>query len=174
MPASIRFPRPMILGALALAFAAAVSAGAPAAGAQEAGAQEAAASAAQPTANSALARQWDRKLRGMRVTSLSRVNGGSSGGATWRTDAYLCRDGRLFIDHESSVSIYVDGASGGSSGRESVSGRWRVVSQGDVAAVEIHADHVHGYMNLAMDENGRTYANDNRVYVTDDAAERCR
>ena len=166
MSLSILTPR-LVLGAAALALAS-FSVAAPTA----ARAQDATISASSSEATTQV-RQWDRKLRGQRVTELSRYNGGSSGGMTWRTDAYLCRDGRLFVDHESSVSIYVDGASGGSSGTKHYAGTWRIIWQGKWPAIETTVDGQRSLLNIGWDTNGRTYLNGDRVYVTDDAAARC-
>ena len=158
----------------ALLSAAALVAGALAVLPATAHAQGAAGVEQQPTASSALARQWDRKLRGMRLTELSRINGGQSGGGTSETHMYLCSDGRLFIDHESSIAIYVDGANASSGGRQSHTGRWRMVSQGEQAAIEVKIDGgEEGYLLVGMDDNGRTFVANRRVYVTPEARARC-
>lgn len=179
MSTSIRTPR-AILGALSLAFAS-LSIHASAARAQEGGAPVADAPAAaasnesRPTAASPIARQWDRKLRGKLVTEMSRVDGGMYGGGTSRTDMYLCGDGRLFIDSQSSLAIYVDGANGSSGGRSSRTGRWRVVSEGEIPAIEVRLDDgEEGYLAIGWDTRGATYLNGSKVFLTNRAAARCR
>ena len=181
MSTSTRTPR-AILGALALALAsfslrpsAALAQGGDPASTPAASSSSSNDAEPRPTASSAIARQWDRKLRGKRVTELSRVDGGQYGGGTSRTDMYLCGDGRLFIDSQSSVAVYVDGANGSSGGRESRAGRWRVVSAGEIPAIEVRLDGgEEGYLAIGWDTRGATYLNGSKVFVTNQAAARCR
>jgi hypothetical protein len=178
MSTSPRTPR-TILGALALALVSASTAlaqgGDPTPTPAASGGSGSSDGEARPTASSAIARRWDLRLRGKRVTELSRVDGGQYGGGTSRTDMYLCGDGRLFIDSQSSLAVYVDGANGSSGGRASRTGRWRVVSEGEIPAIEVRLDGgEEGYLAIGWDTRGATYLNGSKVFVTNQAAARCR
>jgi hypothetical protein len=127
---------------------------------------------ARASESSALAREWDAKLRGRRLTLLSRINGGSSGGGTSEKLISLCADGRFVYFAESSVSVYVPGANGNSSRRESEEGVWRVIVRENIPVIEVIAKADTGYVGIGWDERARTYLNGERAYVTVEA-ERC-
>lgn len=124
---------------------------------------------AAPSADTPLAREWDGYLRGKKLTQLSSYSSGTSGGYNARQVAYLCGDGRFFYRSSSSVSVYGDtGGVGSAGGTEQHTGRWRVVSEGDIAALEVHVDGGEsGYLTLAY-VNGETYIDGERVFVTAD------
>jgi hypothetical protein len=152
-----------------------------AAGASEAGsgaqAGGAAHAPAQPpalagvTSDSPLAREWLAHLRGRKVTYLSSYSssGGSGyGGYSEQWEAHLCSDMSFVYHRSSSVSVDV-GASAHRSSRSTVRGTWRVVSQGDQAAVEYRTSEGElDYVPIAM-QNGRTMWNGQRVFVTRDS-----
>ena len=124
---------------------------------------------AEPSADTSLAQEWDAHLRGKRLTQLSSYSSGSAGGYNSKQVVYLCADGRFFHHGSSSVSVYGDlGGMGSSGGTEQNTGRWRLVSEGDVAALEIHIDGGEsGYLPLGY-VDGTTYVNEERTFVTDD------
>jgi hypothetical protein len=130
------------------------------------------AAGARASESSALAREWDAKLRGKRLTLLSRINGGTSGGGTSEKRISLCRDGRFVYFSESSVSVYVPGANGSSSNRESEEGVWRILVRESIPVIEVIAKADTGYIGIGWDERARTYLNGERAYVTDEP-ERC-
>jgi hypothetical protein len=117
-----------------------------------------------------LAREWDQHLRGKKLTQLSSYSsGGGGGGYSAERVAYFCRDGSFYYFATSSVSVYGSlGGSGSAGGTTQITGRWRVVTDGDVAALEINNDRgEHGYMPLGY-ENGKTFVDGTRTFVTDD------
>ena len=124
---------------------------------------------AEPSADTPLAQEWDAHLRGKRLTQLSSYSSGSAGGYNSKQVMDLCADGRFFHHGSSSVSVYGDlGGMGSSGGTEQNTGRWRVVSEGDDAALEIHVDGGEsGYLSLGY-VDGTTYVNEERTFVTDD------
>ena len=95
-----------------------------------------------------LARQWTDALTG-RSWSQSEGGGNSSGSFTSQRTVAFCRGGDLIYQASSAVSMGVPGVSGGSTGRESDRGRWRVITQGDVAALEV-ATTTEGTMQLGL------------------------
>jgi hypothetical protein len=127
---------------------------------------------ARASESSALAREWDARLRGRRITMLGRVNGGTAGGGTWRKEYSLCRDGRAVYVEESSVAVYVPGANASSGGRKREDAVWRVVTYQDTPALEFVQKADTGYAAIGRDERGRTYVNGERAYVTEEG-ERC-
>jgi hypothetical protein len=126
--------------------------------------------AAEPSADTPLAQQWDAHLRGKRLTQLSSYSsGGGGGGYSAERHAYLCRDGRFLYVESSSVSVYGSlGGMGSSSGTSETTGTWRIVTEGDAAALEIDNDRgEHGYVMLGF-EDGKTFVDGTRTFVTDD------
>jgi hypothetical protein len=126
--------------------------------------------AAEIRTDTQLAQEWDQHLRGKKLTQLSSYSsGGGGGGYSAERVAYFCRDGRFFYLASSSVSVYgAFGGTGSAAGTTQVSGQWRVVTEGDVAALEIHNDRgEHGYMRLGY-ESGKTFVDGTRTFVTDD------
>ena len=117
-----------------------------------------------------LAQQWDQHLRGKKLTQLSSYSsGGGGGGYSSERVAFFCRDGSFLYFASSSVSVYGSmGGSGSSSGTTETTGTWRVVTEGDVAALEIQNDRgEHGYMRLEF-QNGKTFVDGTRTFVTED------
>jgi hypothetical protein len=126
--------------------------------------------AAEIRSDTELARQWDQHLRGKKLTQLSSYSsGGGGGGYSAERVAYFCRDGRFLYFASSSVSVYgSSGGMGSAAGSSEMTGRWRVVTEGEVAALEIDNDRgEHGYMRLDYD-NGKTFVDGTRTFVTDD------
>jgi hypothetical protein len=126
--------------------------------------------AAEIRTDTPLAQQWDQRLRGKKLTQLSSYSsGGGGGGYTSERVAYFCRDGRFLFFSSSSVSMYGNnGGMGSSSGQNRITGIWRVVTEGDVAAIEIRNDRgEHGYLRLAF-QQGKTFIDGTRTFVTDD------
>ena len=117
-----------------------------------------------------LAQQWDGHLRGKKLTQLSSYSsGGVGGGYSSERVAFFCRDGSFLYFASSSVSVYGSlGGSGTSAGRTQTTGQWRIVSEGDVAAIEILNERgEHDYMRLEY-RNGKTFVDGTRTFVTDD------
>jgi hypothetical protein len=117
-----------------------------------------------------LAQQWDGFLRGKRLTQMSSYSSGTAGGYNRRADLFLCRDGRFIHRHESSTSLYVDGATGSSVNEGEDRGVWQIVTQDDDAAIYIKTDDgaQEGYLPLAQNDHGQTFLNRTRTFVTDE------
>ena len=69
---------------------------------------------------------WDAFFRGKRLQRFSTVSGGSPGGGAYEESLELFEDHTFVMSAQSSVALCVPGASGGSSGQQRFSGRWRV------------------------------------------------
>ena len=118
--------------------------------------------------DSPLVREWRAHLSGKRVTYIDSYNSGLSGGYSQRWDAFLCSDGTLFFQRNSSVSVDVGGAYGYSGGNRATPGRWQLVEQmGQVFIQYQLADGTSDYAVLGF-QNGATYVDGQRVYVTNE------
>jgi hypothetical protein len=113
-----------------------------------------------------LANEWVAHLAGKKVTVMDRYSSGTAGGYTSRTDVYLCSNGEFLFRGQSDMSVDVDGASGYAGGNQSNRGRWRIITQGQVAGIELrHGNGTVEQYRLAY-QDGATYADGKRVYVT--------
>lgn len=118
-----------------------------------------------------LGREWRQGLAGKKLTRMSSYSSGSSGGYSSRDDLFLCSSGEYQYRGSSSVSVDVGGAFGNSGGNEGETGRWRVITEGQVAGLELHLSSG-GTRMVRLDLNdGTVFANGDRVFVT--AAEVC-
>jgi len=117
---------------------------------------------------SRVAREWVAGLRGKKLTVLSGYNsGGGGGGMTSRADLILRADGRFTYASSSSVSINVDGLGQSSSGRDAAEGRWRIVSRGGSAVLELVSS-AGNRQDVALSRDGtQTFLGGERAYVTD-------
>jgi hypothetical protein len=120
------------------------------------------------------AQAWIQKLRGKRVTHMSSYSSRSSagddgyisgGGYSDRFDAFLCSDGRFLYRTKSRTTID-DGASGYNASQGGLTGRWRIVTQGDQAAIEYRtSDGQQDYIMLGF-KDGKTFWDGKRIFVT--------
>jgi len=113
-----------------------------------------------------LGREWVGFLAGKKVTYMDSYSSGSSGGYSTRVDVYLCSNGEFAYKDQSSVSVDVGGASGFSGGNSANSGRWHIITQGNVAGVELRYSDGRTEQYRLDYQGGETYANGTRVYVT--------
>jgi hypothetical protein len=117
---------------------------------------------------SPLAQQWLQRLRGKKLTMLSSYNsGGGSGGMNSKTEIYLHADGSFQGRSESSVSIYVPGASGGSSGVQKATGTWRIYVKDGQAVLEMKYENGQIETNLLQTNGEQTFINGKRWFVTE-------
>ncbi len=116
---------------------------------------------------SAMARQWAQRLAGMKLTHLESYSSGSAGGYSSRVEAILTADGRYSYRSSSSVSVNVEGASGSSGGRHGSEGRWRVVSRGGRAFLELTPDGGTPELLELVNREGKTYIGGRRYFVTE-------
>ena len=96
---------------------------------------------------------------------MSSYNGGSGGGSNSRRTLALAADGTFSYQSSSSVSIYVDGANGSSSGQKSDSGQWRLYE--DAGRVILETKSLKGEVStgvLSMDGT-KTLLNNVRWFV---------
>jgi hypothetical protein len=114
-----------------------------------------------------LGRQWSQFLAGKKATRLSSYSSsGGSGGYSSRTEVHLCAGGEFALSGSSSVTVDVGDAGGYSAGQRSGQGRWRIITQGDVAGIELR------YANGEVEQyrldyqNEQTLVNGERWFVT--------
>lgn len=119
------------------------------------------------TDQSPTALAWIEKLRGKKVSYLSSYSSGSSGGYSDRWEAYLCSDGR-FVYRSSSMMAVDNGAFGHSASRGGMNGVWRIVTQGNQAAIEYRSDDGQTEHVMLGFQDGKTYWDGQRVFVTGD------
>lgn len=119
------------------------------------------------TDGSRAALEWSARIGGQKLTVLSGYGStGSAGGMTSRSDLILLRNGRFSYTSSSSVSIPVDWMSGGSSGQEADSGRWRILSRNGRAVLSL-TDRTGGRREMELTRNGsQTFLNGTRAFVT--------
>jgi hypothetical protein len=118
-------------------------------------------------AQSPLARQWQQRLSGKKLTYLSSYSSGSSGGYNSRYDLTLSADGTFVFQGNSSVSIYVEGATGSSVGQESSAGSWRIVVLGGQPVLELKAEGKKTEQYRLTSQDGKTFLNGRRFFVTE-------
>ncbi len=112
-----------------------------------------------------LAKEWKQRLNGMKVTYLS-SDGSDAGGYTARWDLYLNADGSFTYRDSSTVSADVGGVSGFSGGRSSSAGKWRILTGGSQAFLELRFDDGRTRRSMLSLEGGKTYVDGDRVFVT--------
>ncbi|MEO8027797.1 MAG: hypothetical protein ABI823_15040 [Bryobacteraceae bacterium] len=89
-------------------------------------------------ASGPLAAQWEQKLRGHKLHQFSSSSSGyGSGGYNSQKTLFLGANGNYAFSKSGSVSVYVDGANGGSSSQGGDQGRWRVYEQGGKVLLEL-------------------------------------
>jgi len=84
-----------------------------------------------------LGQQWVQSLAGRKATRMSSYSSGDAGGYSSRTDVHLCSTGEFAILDRSSVTVDVGGAFGNSFGSGTDRGRWRILTQGPLAGIEL-------------------------------------
>ncbi len=133
------------------------------------------ASNAQPSTSSPLVQEWLGHLRGKKVTytdSYSSSDASGYGGYSNRWEAFLCGDGSFHYRSRNRMSVDVGGAWGSGSGDDSFSGTWRIIEQGGQAILQYQRSEQGGtaegqWVALGY-QNGETYFDGSRVYVTSD------
>jgi hypothetical protein len=111
-----------------------------------------------------LGREWSQGLAGRKLSRFDRYSSGTSGGYTSEEELTLCSSGEYLYRKSSSMSVDVGGAYGSSGGRGGETGRWRVVTQGQVAGLELRAQsgevtlvRLHFQDNLVHIDGGKVY-----------------
>ena len=117
---------------------------------------------------SPLAQQWSQRLRGKKLVQMSSYNsGGGSGGYSSKTEIYMNANNTFQARSESSVSVYVPGANGGSSGAKKAAGTWRVYVNGSQAMLEMKYENGQIETNALQANGEQTFINGKRWYVTE-------
>ncbi len=111
-----------------------------------------------------LAEQWIQHLSGRKLTYLSSYSSGGSSSLSER-HWYLAPNGSFTFSSQSSSSIYVDGANGGSNGTNSGKGSWRIYSAGNQAYLELRFNDGRTVRYSLSLQNGKTFFNRDRIYV---------
>ncbi len=119
---------------------------------------------------SPLAGQWRQVLAGKKVTYTSSYNSSSLGGGGFSTKNvyHICSDGRFAFSDNSSVTLNSPqspdlGTPGTADGG---SGTWRIVTEGQVAGIELRFNSGEVAVYRLDMQNGQVFANGDRVYVT--------
>lgn len=89
------------------------------------------------TSESALARQWAERLTGSVFSRTERTGGGSSGSATKDMSIAFCGAGRALYEERFVLSVSVPGMGGGNTSRDAEGARWRAITSGNTAAIEV-------------------------------------
>ena len=119
-------------------------------------------------ADTPVAKSWDQRLRGKLLTQVS-GNVGSSGGYTSTKRILLHPDGRFDYYSSSLVTVDVPGASGNSGGTKNKTGRWRVVSRGDLPILEMRPEGETPMYGALSYQDGKPFLllGNVRTFVTD-------
>jgi hypothetical protein len=123
-----------------------------------------------PTASdrSPLAQQWLQRLRGKKLVQMSSYNsGGGSGGYSSKTEIHLNADSTFQARSESSVSVYVPGANGGSSGAQKAEGVWRIYVKDNQAVLEMKYSNGQIETNILQANGEQTFINGKRWFVVE-------
>jgi hypothetical protein len=110
--------------------------------------------------------QWAQLLAGQKVTYISSYSSGTSGGYSARIDVYLCSSGDFLYKDESVVSVDVGGAFGNAGGNSRNTGHWRIITQGQLAGIELRYNDGRVAQYRLERRGNATYADGTRVYVT--------
>lgn len=111
-------------------------------------------------------REWAEFLVNKKATQMDSYSSGSAGGYSSRTDVHLCANGQFALSGNSMVSADVGGVSGYNGGNSQGSGTWRVITEGQIAGIELR------YANGGVEQyrldyrDGATYVNGDRWYIT--------
>ena len=107
---------------------------------------------------------WYDLLSGMMLKQLSSYSSGSSGGYSSETVFHLCRDGSFSWYSGGSVSVYVDGGSGGTTSESRDSGQWSVEVSGDEAYLVLVSDNGETTRHSLYYDGEKTFMNGNRYF----------
>lgn len=119
--------------------------------------------------NSPLAQQWRAHLAGKKVTYMDSYSSNTLGGGGISTKFvyHLCSDGRFAYSGSDVISLNSgnpDITGGGSAG--SSQGTWRIITEGQLAGIELRFGNGNVETYRLDMQNGQTLANGTRVYVT--------
>lgn len=113
--------------------------------------------------------EWLGHLRGKRMSYRDSNNSTDVRGSTGfseRWDAFLCSDGTFHFQQRSRMNIDTDGMMGSSGGNNTARGLWRIVETNGAVYLQYQMEGSEGQQGLLRFENGATYLDQNRVFVT--------
>jgi len=84
-----------------------------------------------------LGREWAQFLAGKKATKMSSYSSGSAGGYSSRTDVHLCPNGQFALRGSDLVTVDVGDAGGYSGGNSGGQGTWHIITQGNLAGIEL-------------------------------------
>jgi len=91
-----------------------------------------------PVQTTTLTAQWEQRLRGRKLYQFSGYSSSyGSGGMNSQKTLLLGANGTYQFHRSGSVSVYVEGANGGSSSQSGDQGRWRIYEQGGKVLLEL-------------------------------------
>jgi len=110
--------------------------------------------------------EWSQFLAGKKATKMSSYSSGSAGGYSSRTDVHLCANGQFALRGSDLVSVDVGDAGGYSGGNSAGQGTWRIVTQGQLAGIELRyaSGQVEHYRLDYQDD--KTYVDGERWLIT--------
>jgi hypothetical protein len=111
--------------------------------------------------------EWLNHLRGKLLTQMSSYSSGSAGGYSSNRRMLLYSNGQFEYYSSSSVSVDVDGASGGSGGQNTQRGTWRIVTAEGKSylALVFQGTAKEDYVELVFRDN-KTFIDGTRTFVT--------
>lgn len=120
---------------------------------------------ASETATSPLAQEWHQFLAGMRLAYLSSSDYGEGVGSSVDRKMYLCSSGQFYYTDESLVT---GGSAGFNPTQVQENGEWQILADGDRAGLELRWQGGQVSAHLLQYNNGETYVDEERWFVTDD------
>jgi len=121
-------------------------------------------------ADSPLAQQWRQVIAGKKVTYISSYSSNSLGGGGMSTKNvyHFCSSGQFAFSDDSSVTLNMPGTPdlGTPGTSDGGSGTWRIITEGQLAGVELRFNSGEVVVYRLDMQDGAVYANGDRVYVT--------
>ena len=118
--------------------------------------------------NTPLLREWLGHLRGRKLSFRETYNGGLGGGFSNQWDAWLCSDGTFLFRQASQAHIDAGGAWGNARDGGAARGIWRIVENNGQIVLQYKMENEEPQWALLTYQNGATYLDRSRIYVTDD------
>ena len=120
--------------------------------------------------DSPLAQQWRQVIAGKKVTYISSYNSNSLGGGGMSTKIvyHICSNGQFAYSEDGSVTLNTPGSPdlGTPGTADGGSGSWRIITEGQLAGVELRFNSGEVVVYRLDMQDGAVYANGDRVYVT--------
>lgn len=121
------------------------------------------------TASKQTDRQWQQYLGGRKIVEFSNYSSSfGGGGMSSQKELHICGNGQFAYAAQSSVSMNVSGANGGSSGRNRSTGTWKIIesNQSGVAVEFTSSTGEKEQGVLGFGQDGRLYNGDGKKLLT--------